>query len=81
MSYAESQVIKLNQRVATLEHQVEFLMKHLGVKYDGAPDAGVSPEVMELVRRGDKLRAINAFREETGVGLKEAKEFIESLET
>ncbi len=81
MTYVEGQVFKLSQRVATLERQVEFLMKHLGVSYDGAPDAGVSPEIMELVRRGDKLRAIRAFREETGVGLREAKEFIESLET
>jgi large subunit ribosomal protein L7/L12 len=81
MTYVEGEVFKLRQRVATLERQIEFLMKHLGVEYEEEPNTGVSPEILELVRKGDKLRAIKFYREETGVGLREAKEFIESLDT
>jgi large subunit ribosomal protein L7/L12 len=81
MTYVEGEVFKLGRRVAKLERQVEFLMEHLGVEYDEEPDTGVSPEILGLVQRGNKLGAIKLFREETGVGLREAKEFIESLET
>jgi ribosomal protein L7/L12 len=69
------------QRLGKLERQVAFLLEHLGLEYREGPHAGVSPEILELVRRGDKIGAIKLFREETGFGLREAKEFIESLET
>ena len=41
--------------------------------------AGVSPEILELVRRGRTIEAIRLYREETGFGLKEAKDSIDSL--
>ena len=74
------EVLELRQRVGKLERQIAFLLEHLRLEYREEPNAGVSPEILELVRGGDKLRAIKLFREETGLGLKEAKEFIESLE-
>jgi len=81
MTYVEGEVFKLSRQVAKLERQIKFLMEHLGLEYEEEPNAGVSTEILELVRKGDKLRAIKFYREETGVGLREAKEFIESLET
>ncbi len=76
----EREVLELQMRVAKLERQVAFLLDHLALAYREEPDARVSPEVIELVRRGRKIQAIKLFRQETGVGLREAKEFVESLE-
>ena len=44
-----------------------------------APRHGAIPdEVAELARRGKKIEAIKLLREQTGLGLKEAKERIEA---
>ena len=76
----DREVLELEMRVAQLERQVAFLLDHLALEYREEPDGGVSPEIIELVRRGRKIQAIKLFRQETGVGLREAKEFVESLE-
>ena len=76
----DREVLELGQRVRKLERQVSFLLEHLGLEYREEPNTGVSPEILELVRRGSKTQAIQLFRRETGFGLKEAKEFIDSLE-
>ncbi len=47
---------------------------------DVAPARGqASSVVLDLVHRGAKIEAIKQYREETGVGLKEAKDFVDSL--
>jgi ribosomal protein L7/L12 len=76
----DREVLELRQQVGKLARQIAFLLDHLGLEYHEEPNAGVSPEIIELVRRGDTMGAINLFRRETGFGLKEAKDFIESLE-
>ena len=76
----DREVLELRLRVVKLERQVAFLLDHLSLAYREEPDAGVSPEIIELVRRGKKIQAIKLFRQETGVGLREAKEFVDSLE-
>ena len=76
----DREVLELRQQVGKLERQVTFLLEHLGLEYREEPNVGVSPEILELVRRGKTIKAINLFRQETGFGLKEAKEFIESLD-
>ncbi len=74
-----NELFKLRQRVEKLERQVAALLHHLNITYQEEPGAGVSPEIMELVRQGKKIEAIKRYREETGVGLREAKTYIESL--
>ncbi len=76
----DREVLELRQQVAKLERQVAFLLDHLDIEYHEEPNAGVSPEILDLLRRGKTLKAISLFRRETGLGLKEAKEFIESIE-
>jgi ribosomal protein L7/L12 len=78
--YLGSEVMELKQQVGKLERQVAFLLDHLGLEYHEEPNAGVSPEILDLVRRGKTMEAINQFRQETGLGLGEAKKFIDSLE-
>ena len=80
MSYADSEIYKLRQRVAKLERQVAFLTERLGVAYHDEPDVGVSPEILDLLRRGRKIQAIKLYRQGTGASLRQAKEFVDSLE-
>ena len=46
---------------------------------DPVPDAVVQ-EIGNLIRAGQKIQAIKLYREHSGKGLKEAKDFIDALE-
>jgi ribosomal protein L7/L12 len=62
-----------------LEKKVDLLLKHLNLEYveEACP---LSPEVQELARHPSrKIEAIKLHREQTGVGLKEAKDAVESF--
>jgi len=81
----------LATRLAMLEAHVDWLYQSAGYAppygHGGSPPApsavsggGVySPAVLELVRDGNKIGAIKQYREETGVGLKEAKDAVDRL--
>jgi len=62
-------------RLARLERKVDALLK----KFEVNPDAEVDADVLALVREGRTIEAIKRLRETTGVGLKEAKEYVERL--
>jgi len=62
-------------RLKRLERKVDLILNHLGLD----PNQGVSPQVMELVKAGQKIQAIRMYREQTGAGLKEFKDYVESL--
>jgi large subunit ribosomal protein L7/L12 len=72
-------VSHLSARIAKLERQVAFLLKKLELEYVDHPDMGVSPDIWDAVQRGNKIEAIKLYREQSGLGLKEAKDFIDSL--
>jgi len=80
MSRYDNEILELRQRIAKLESQMAFIFKHQGINYREEPNRGVSPEIINLMRQGKKIQAIKLYRQETGVGLREAKEFVESLE-
>ena len=63
------------RRLGRLERKVDLILKHLGLD----PNQGVNSEVRELMKAGQKIQAIKLYREQTGVGLKEAKDYVESL--
>lgn len=78
----------LLRRIAELERRVDWLYRATGYGSaypnadPAAPDAGaagVSDEVLDLVRQGKPINAIKVYREQTGVGLKEAKDVIDRL--
>lgn len=69
------------ERLEKLEIRLDFLYRSLGVSTREAPIPEASPELIELVRNGRKVEAIRAFREQTGASLKDAKNFIESMES
>ncbi len=58
-----------------LERKLDLIPKHLGID----PNEGVGEKLMELVQSGQKIQAIKLYREQTGVGLKEAKDYVEGL--
>jgi hypothetical protein len=76
-----SQVALLYKRASALsriEAKLDLLLKNAGLTYD--PFAELPPGVAEAVRKGEKIEAIKRYRETTGVGLKEAKEFVEEVQ-
>ena len=68
----QSSVANGNRR---LERKVDLILSHLGLD----PNLGVNEKIMELVKAGKKIEAIKVYREQTGAGLKEAKDYVESL--
>ena len=64
--------------LSRLEAKLDALLKHHGVQFD--PYADVAPSVLDALRRGKKIEAIKEYRAVSGVGLKEAKEYVEELQ-
>jgi hypothetical protein len=58
-----------------LERKVDLILKHLGID----PNQGVDEKIMELLKAGQKIQAIKLYREQTGAGLKDAKDYVERL--
>jgi Ribosomal protein L7/L12 C-terminal domain len=62
-------------RLRCIERKVDLILDHLGLD----PNQGVNQEVLELMKAGQKIQAIKLYREQTGAGLKESKDYVEGL--
>jgi hypothetical protein len=64
-----------------LEKKVDLILKHLGLEYvETTPPCPLSAEVQAMARDPSrKIQAIKLHREQTGVGLKEAKDAVEAF--
>ena len=62
-------------RLRALDRKVDLLLKHAGID----PYEGLDKQIVDLVRSGQKIEAIKLYRAQTGVGLKEAKDYVERL--
>jgi hypothetical protein len=60
-------------RLRLVERKLDLLLKNMGVD----PNAGLDDQLQQLVREGRKIEAIKVYRAQSGVGLKEAKDYIE----
>ena len=58
-----------------VERKLDAIAKYLEIDFT----AGVDQQVVELAHAGKKIEAIKLYREKTGVGLKAAKDFVDSL--
>ena len=65
-------------RVSRLDVKLDLLLKHVGVEYD--PYKALPPEVINALQNGQKIQAIKLYRKASGVGLKDAKDFIEDAQ-
>jgi ribosomal protein L7/L12 len=72
-----SSVERRLQALSRLEAKLDALLNHHGVRLD--PYAGVPSAVADALRGNRKIDAIKAYRAATGVGLREAKEFVEEV--
>src|SRR5882672_502033 len=71
----------LQTRVAALsrvEAKLDLLLKQANIKFD--PYAQLPAGVAEAIRSGQKIKAIKLYRLSSGVGLKEAKDFVEAVQ-
>ena len=74
-------IIDIQNRVRTLrriEMKLDLLMQQAGVAF--APYLDLPAEVIDALKRGDKLNAVKSYRAATGVGLKQAKDRIEDVQ-
>jgi len=70
---------RLQKRVLDLEIRLHKLQEHIGFVAD--PNPPITDEVKLLARTpGSKIAAIKLYRQQTGAGLKEAKDAVERME-
>ena len=76
-----NRLTELERRVAILERAShgDSVSPPAPARSQPPAGAGVSPEVMRLAADGQKIQAIKRLREETGLGLKEAKNIVDRL--
>jgi hypothetical protein len=79
MTDTDDHLALLRQRVERLEAQMAFLQRSLGVSDKPAPEWQISPEVGELLARGERKEAVRLIREETGASLKDAMRIVDGL--
>jgi hypothetical protein len=61
--------------LARIERKLDLLLE----KFEINPTAEVDPDIVALARSGNKIEAIRRYRQMTGVGLKEAKDYVDRL--
>ncbi|NPV01757.1 MAG: hypothetical protein HPY53_10295 [Brevinematales bacterium] len=74
------EIENISKSIRVLEKKVDMIMNHLNLRYDGGSHASFEYELQDLIRAGNKIEAIKRYREQTGMGLKEAKDAIEAME-
>lgn len=72
-------LLQRTARLSRLEAKVDLLLQNAGISYD--PYKGVPEPVVQAIRDGNKIAAIKAYQDATGVGLKEAKAFVEEAQS
>lgn len=66
---------RLTTQVAAMNRKLDLILANLGIEYAEPVHAVVA----EHIAAGNKIAAIKAYREQTGVGLAEAKREVEAL--
>ncbi len=64
--------------LSRIDAKLDLVLKQSGTGYD--PYKNIPPDVADALRRGEKIQAIKLYRDATGVGLKEAKDFVEEVQ-
>lgn len=66
-----------NNDLARIERKLDLLLDHFGIDHRVPMPA----EAQRHIDEGQKIRAIKAYREATGAGLKDAKNAVERART
>ena len=75
----QEKIDELTLRVAELERTVERLARQAGIPSTVRGGPQVSEEVRALAMQGKTIHAVKRLREETGLGLRAAKEVVDRL--
>ena len=62
-------------KIKHMDKKLDQIMDYLGIE-----DVNIDEELKELIADNKKIPAIKRLRQETGMGLKEAKEYVDNLE-
>jgi ribosomal protein L7/L12 len=66
------------KRLRRIEHKLDLILAHLGIENpEPDPNSDLSAEVRSMADTGQVIAAIKRLREETGLGLKEAKDAVD----
>jgi ribosomal protein L7/L12 len=68
----------IDKRVRALwriEAKIDLLLSSAGIKFD--PYQSLPKEVVDAIARGERVRAMHYYREASGAGIKEARDFID----
>lgn len=81
MTSEAADIDELKREVARLTELVNGLYRHLGIGQLDAAAAGSEPseEILDALRGGQLIVAIKLYREQTGMGLAEAKRAVEDI--
>jgi ribosomal protein L7/L12 len=69
----------LGRRLAELERKVDFMLTALNLNYQEPPEPLYMEQIRTLVAAHKIIEAIKVYRENTGAGLADAKNFVEHL--
>ncbi len=62
-------------RLGGIDRKLDLILTNLGIE----PNQGLDKQLADMVRSGQKIEAIKLCRAEMGLGLKEAKDYVERL--
>ena len=63
-----------------IEEKINRLMRIQGISLPDVPKTDITQKVVFLLQRNNKIEAIKIYREAKNVGLKEAKDAVDSIE-
>jgi ribosomal protein L7/L12 len=67
----------IDWRIKQLEKKIDLILQHLGIEYE---EDSFQERLKYLISVNQKIAAIKELRQQTGMGLKEAKNTIEAME-
>lgn len=68
---------KLQKEIARTNLTLDKIAKHMGIP--DTPAINIDDELKMLIADGKKIEAVKRYRMVTGYGLKESKEYVDSL--
>ena len=79
MAY-EEEFLRINERLRSIESNLRRALQQLNLDWqEPSPTDGVPDEVVELVRAGDRIAAVKAYREITGESLGTSQQVVEGI--
>lgn len=71
-----SKAAEIERKLALIDRRLKLIMEHLDIAEPQPPEM---PSVVQELEQGRKIQAIRLYREQTGVGLREAKDAVEEI--